>query len=550
MSNKKDLFKKGASLAVATALAMTFSLNAQTATTTPAPEKKTVITGFFKADYVYSSAAVMSYGSETLVGQTHAKRQSQSDDKNARWGITPNQSRVSVVHSFSDKVKGVIETDLNGATGGPTAAGTGGLLRVRQAYISYTPNSKMEFFGGQTWDVFSPLNPHTYNATVALFTGGNTAFVRNQMGMTYKIADNMIFKAAVGSPSGLLSTGTAPDLKYELNSTPTLAASFQFNPIKNLKLYLSGITVDVKQRQTAIDGKRDALGTWIAYDVGRSCVNTNTAYPTNLMGEPACGTPTYAQSWVMGHEGTKRVKAGGYSFGLDFDASDKLNIKLEYTEGQNLASIGALGIGVINNTTYGSQWSVNNPNITVTGDNANLLGKMFNNDKRPHLLSIKEQNAWFSWNLKVTPALEIGTHHGVAKVTNPDDLAAEANVNKYATADPLNSNGVTGGKIKENQVHGIRAGYKPADAGGLTLFAQVDYNRTFYATRKSESGMLDWVRTIAMTNTTTTLSGVYVDKAGANVAGTSAYTLDAYSHHKVSAEARATTVRMGMMLPF
>lgn len=559
MSNKKNIFTRGTSVAVASAiaLAMGISLHAQTATSTtatPPADKKTIISGFFKADYVYSNAAVMSYGTEALVGETHAKRQTQSDDKNARWGITPNQSRLTVSHQFSDKVKGVVETDLNGA--GATSAGTAGSLRIRQAYISYTPNSKMEIFGGQTWDVFSPLNPHTYNATVALFQGGNISFVRNQFGMGYKIAENMIFKAAIGSPSGTSSTGTTgPSIGSEMNSTPTFAASFQFNPMKNLKLYFSGITVDQKVRQPMIDGKRDGL--FIAYDVNRSCApntagtvaNTSgTNYPDNIYGDPKCGTntQTFAQSWSLGHEKTQRMKAGGYSFGMDFDPTEKLNIKMEYNQGQNLASIGALGISSYTTTTYGSHFSQNYPSIAVNGSNKDILGKMYSNDVRPRYDAIKEQSAWMSWNMKVSPTIEVGTHHGVAKILNPKDLNADANVYAFATSSTVTDTGV--GKIRENQVHGIRTAYKPADAGGLTLFAQVDYHRTIYATRKSESGWMDWTKTITLNEGVVTGTARYA--AAPTTTATSPYILDAWSFHKASAEARATTVRMGMMLPF
>lgn len=558
MDSKKIYTKSKVFLASVSILSLTLgiSLGAQstTATSTPAPTKKITISGFFKADYIYADNAVMSTSSETMLTPTHAKRQTQSDDKNPRSAFTPNNSRIGLTYVFSDKVKGYFEIDAAGASG--TAPGTSSLFRVRDAFVSYTPNSKTEIFMGQRSDIFSPLAPHSYNVSAVLYNAGNVANRRNQIAYSYKISDMMTVKAALGSTHGASSTGTAgPQIGVELNSTPTYAFAFQFNPMKNLKLHLSAITADLKVRQPSIDGKRDSLGTWIAYDVGRSCVNTtNTAYPTNLMGTPSCGTPTYAQSWVLGGEKTQRVKAGGYSFGFDFDPTDKLNVKMEYNQGENLGTLGSLAISAINSTTYGKQWTQNNPDISVTGSNANTLGKMFNNDNRPLYNSIKEQAAWISWNMKVAPTFEIGTHHGVSKITNPEDLNADTAAYNFVGSTTVTDSGVN--KIKENQVHGYRIAYKPADAGGLILFVQHDYHRTLYATRKSESGMMDWIKSISMTDSTTTLNGRFADASGANVASgkvsgtTTPYTLDAWSFHKASAEARAHVLRMGMMLPF
>ena len=68
--------------------------------------------------------------------------------------------------------------------------------RLRQAYINAKLTNNVELFTGQKWDIFSPLNPETYNIINNLFYSGNVGWIRETIRVIYKFNQELQFSTA------------------------------------------------------------------------------------------------------------------------------------------------------------------------------------------------------------------------------------------------------------------------------------------------------------------------------------------------------------------
>ncbi len=133
--------------------------------------------GFIKAEAVYASKGVLSFGNTDLSASQLA-----SGKDTSMLGFTAQHSRFGLKGSIGDdfKVDGVIELDF--FWGGFE---TNARSRIRQAYASISKGNFEARFG-QQWDLFSPSHPITNNTNGYLWFGGNLGFRRTQFQLNYK----------------------------------------------------------------------------------------------------------------------------------------------------------------------------------------------------------------------------------------------------------------------------------------------------------------------------------------------------------------------------
>ncbi|XDD49219.1 hypothetical protein AB3N59_12440 [Leptospira sp. WS92.C1] len=415
-------------------------------------ELKLKISGMLKTDFAYADKAVLSFGYDNLIAPTMAKREVQARDSEARSGIYPTSSLLGFELFYGKKMKGYFEADFVDLT--KAQAGTETRPRVRQIVLKYEPNSSWEFFMGRTWDLFAGILPHTFNASAYMGKGGNVGWMREQIGVWYKIG-NLKFASAIGTTN--FHTDANVRIEVERNSMPTVALRTDWTPIEGLLFTLSALGTRLKIKDPATDSSRDNL--YLYYDPSRP--------------DPSA-TPL---SGLIQKENEKRteVAAGGISFGFSWKWG-ALETKGEATYGTNLGSLNAFGISEVQGTTYGSE--------LTNGQYGYLSGLYLQEAKtsaRKKFHSPREVSGFLSINYEFSFKVGIGLHAGVARISNPSVLIG-ADPNQLTISLPDSNqwtlDPIVLGSIRENQVYGLRFYYDPEDR--MRFFLQTDLFRTFY----------------------------------------------------------------------
>jgi hypothetical protein len=197
------------------------------------------------------------------------------------------QTRFGLAVGEGLPVSGKIELDFVEFTKSSPAQSA--LPRLRQAFIDWTPATGHKITMGQLWDIFSPLNSHTYNLVGGLFQSGNAGFMRHQL----------IYMGTFGN----IEAGGALGLTAQ-NNTPAL------NGVEYGRVPTLSLRVGYRKDKTVWAGV-SAIASRIVFDA-----------PTNK--ETAI---------VMGGNGFADLTFGA------------LNLRAEVYGGQNLANIGTLTIG-------------------------------------------------------------------------------------------------------------------------------------------------------------------------------------------------------------
>lgn len=480
--------------------------------TTESNELQTHLFGRIKSDFTYSDNAVLSYGVESQHSPTSVKREVMARDASSRSGISAAHTMLGYSIDYGKKINGTIMLDFVDLS--QSNAIIASKPRILMALGTYKPNSKYEIFGGQTFDIFSNLIPHTYNMPGLMNEAGNAGFTRQQFGIKYKFS-KFIFTTALGMPN--ISFGkSSPSLDSDLNKTPTLAGNIKYEVNEKINIYLSAITVDLKVRQPLIDSNRDNL--YLYWDL------------TNVNNESKLNS-TFPQSYRLGGDGVTTVKCGGYSFGLEFDAIKNLSIKSEINYGENLGSISASGLSRIQTNTYGQNLEDSNLGILTSND---PLAQSFKNSTEPVFRSAKELGGWLSFEYKITQEFAFGLHGSAAKILNPEDLNS-ANRNSLYKSQPETTGNYwyidsIVGALRENSLRGYRLSYSPEPK--ITFFFQHDYMVTLYKDSERNRGLYNHIESININTGEIKLRPV------------------AFSYLSSSARAEAHMIRMGIMIPF
>ncbi|WP_437809088.1 hypothetical protein [Sorangium sp. So ce1078] len=198
------------------------------------------------------------------------------------------QTRLGVAVGEGTPVKGQLEVDF--VDFGKSSPAQATSLRLRQAFVDWSPAEGHKLTLGQLWDLFSPLNTHTYNLVGGLFQSGNSGFVRHQFMYVANLGS-----VEVGAALGLVSQNVTAILNnVEYSRTPTFA-----------------LRASYRAEKTA----------W----VGASLIGTQLTFDANQPTEKG------------------RLSAGGNLFAEV--TSGALNVRAEAYGGQNLANLGLLTLG-------------------------------------------------------------------------------------------------------------------------------------------------------------------------------------------------------------
>jgi hypothetical protein len=144
-------------------------------------------------------------------------------DTNRFYTFDVGQSRFGLITNKIPNVTAKVEIDFLGfPTAGQATPTVAQFPRLRIAKIDYHFNKEHTLTIGQDWDLFGPLNTHTWNLTGNLFQAGNAAFMRQQLEYRY---DGPRFEA--GFAIGFIGNNNGPSFgDFEKTSVPTFAIKF------------------------------------------------------------------------------------------------------------------------------------------------------------------------------------------------------------------------------------------------------------------------------------------------------------------------------------
>jgi hypothetical protein len=127
------------------------------------------------------------------------------------------QTRFGVVVGEGWPARATIEVDfVHLDQSSPTTAA---YPRVRQAFAEWEPAEGHRLVVGQTWDLFAPLNTHSFDLIANLFQAGNSGYIRQEA-----VYLRTTERAEVGVALGLAGTNNGSSLSsVEYNLVPTLA---------------------------------------------------------------------------------------------------------------------------------------------------------------------------------------------------------------------------------------------------------------------------------------------------------------------------------------
>lgn len=211
---------------------------------------KTSIYGFIKADYYGVSNQFNSDYKPTAVASTSGAPLTEA----SRGQLSMKQSRFGINVDNESRVKLKFEFDLDGAgaaanTVGVMASDTG-FFRVRQANLAYKVSDEGTITIGKKWDIFSPLQPHSYQMTTIQFWSGNTGFLTDGIDYTHKF-ESWSFAAELKNAGG--NPAQASDNTTVKLSLPiaTVRADVTFSDQTLGLSYMAGKLNYSRQDQTA-----------------------------------------------------------------------------------------------------------------------------------------------------------------------------------------------------------------------------------------------------------------------------------------------------------
>jgi hypothetical protein len=145
------------------------------------------------------------------------------------------QTRFGVAVGEGTPLKGQLEIDFVDFSRSSPAQSTP--LRLRQAFVEWTPALGHKLTLGQLWDVFSPLNSHMFDIVGGAFQAGNSGFMRHQL----------IYTRTLGRFEGTLALGlTSQNLSAALGNVeygrvPTIAPRLGYRVDKRLWIGVAGM---------------------------------------------------------------------------------------------------------------------------------------------------------------------------------------------------------------------------------------------------------------------------------------------------------------------
>ena len=178
--------------------------------------------GFIKPTLTLSGNAASSFGNKNMNAATAAFPITNRLDERGRTNFNIGQSRYGMDIKANEQLTGRIELDfVNFDKASPSTAA---LPRVRIAKIEYSMSEGLTIMAGQDWDLFSPVNPHTFNFVGNYFQGGNSGFMRQQLNLKCR-SESTEVAVGLGSPGNNNDRG---DASVELTELPVLQARLTY----------------------------------------------------------------------------------------------------------------------------------------------------------------------------------------------------------------------------------------------------------------------------------------------------------------------------------
>jgi hypothetical protein len=485
--------------------------------------------GFVKVDAMAADNAVLTFGRENLLAPVQAKRRVQFDDSETRSQIHANQSRVGLKVEAKDRVRGKLEFDFVGDYGA-SQPNTGVITRLRLAYLEYDVTPDFGIMAGQNWDIFSPLNPGTYNVTGVLYGAGNAGWIREQIALYYRPIPAFKLSMAVGNTT--INGSASPALNHELNGAPTFAAQAEYTFSEAFKISLSGILANVKYSQPLIEAS-SRTGDPFLWDPEADAAVV-------LANLPDIWNGNYSVPFAFNLDGskTRRRQSDGVALAISSRPSKNLKIMLEGYYGRNLGNIRTLTLGSVqvrskldklredipgylNSSTLGVNLSSSTDTV------AQLLDSLNDYD------SVWEAGGWLTIIYDLSPRWEGRLFGGLAQVLNREVLngASAATLSK-AQADRSAWGSAQLGAVFENQAGGYSLAFKPYT--NLRLYFEHTHFRTFYYDPVA-------VRRFGALQSISAETGAITSKAP----------VDQVTSNELPAnDARANVYRLGLMLSF
>jgi hypothetical protein len=261
----------------------------------PAPAATPIIRPYalIKPTIVVSSSGVESFGQPNATAATAAGNPvlaAIQDEAHTTFQV--GQSRLGFWFADKAPVRGQFELDfIDFAKSSPT---TGSVPRLRIAKVEWQLTDGLLLAAGQDWDLFQPVNPHSFNIVSVAYQAGNSAFMRQQAKFIYA-SPSFELAGALGL-AGINNGARA--LIPEYSRIPSVAA-------------------------------RAALLFGTAGRIGVSAIGTSWRF--------APDTPT-----------ERKAFAGSAGLYGDVTPAEGFNLRFEAYVGQNLANMGALTLGTGN----------------------------------------------------------------------------------------------------------------------------------------------------------------------------------------------------------
>ncbi len=192
--------------------------------------------GLLNPRVIVASAAVESYGQPNTTAIVAAGNPVTSVRyEDPRFSFQAGQSRFGIWAGKGTALRAHIEFDfVDFSKSTPTVQSN---PRVRIANVLWDAAPGFTIALGQDWDIVQPINPHGINWVGGSFQAGNTAFMRQQLQMFYKVGDIEV-AAAAGFPN---NNATNQDNLLELGLIPTGALRLQYSLGKMGRVGVSGI---------------------------------------------------------------------------------------------------------------------------------------------------------------------------------------------------------------------------------------------------------------------------------------------------------------------
>lgn len=219
-------------------------------------------------------------------------------DKQTHSVMSFRDSRLGAKMSNGSKVSGVLEFDFDGESSKDTdgvSSSDSGMIRWRQANISYKIGSNGTLTFGKKWSAFSALNQHTMQVTQVGLYQGNTGYIHDgieykhmmgDLGLTFELGGSDADDSAADKRANKISN---PSMTFRLDyklADHTFGFAYAMAS-KNLKKSDNDLTDDAGTKATNFDEDADITAMKLFGDMNFGMTNVRFEY---AQGKNAVGT--------------------------------------------------------------------------------------------------------------------------------------------------------------------------------------------------------------------------------------------------------------------